>query len=207
MKSTVVDDPHTRGRQRWIAVAVVAGVALVSLLLWLGPLPFNDEADARETLATALIGLTAIGFAINVVVQMAGDVEQNRREEEERETEEAVRERARAIGAAEAQPTPPLPLAGVDLREAVLPGASLEHTELADALLEGANLRAAKLGESRLDNADLRGADLRGADLRGASLEGTKLSGALYDESTTWPAEMPPPEKLGAVFLPSGRKP
>jgi uncharacterized protein YjbI with pentapeptide repeats len=122
-------------------------------------------------------------------------------------------------------------LVGVDLREATLPEEELQGADLTGALLEAADLRGAKLGRAKLDRADLRsgnlasadlrgatltdadlreaqlegaelaGADLRGAQLEGAELFGANLRGALVDDTTSWPADQPPPADLGAIDL------
>jgi uncharacterized protein YjbI with pentapeptide repeats len=64
-------------------------------------------------------------------------------------------------------------LAGLDLKQVLLPRAKLEGSNLA-----GANMRGARLSGTDLLQTDLRGADLRGADLREANLEGANMGGA-----------------------------
>ena len=72
------------------------------------------------------------------------------------------------------------PLAGLDLRDAVLEnarlsGANLDGADLTAAGLQGARLDAAKLRNATLTYADLAGATLAGAVLSGATLSGTKV--------------------------------
>jgi Pentapeptide repeats (8 copies) len=195
----------------------LGGVLLVAAIVGFVPMLFNDDADARESVATLLVGLAAIALAGVVVYRMREDVELHALTEGDRldtvresgdqwDYEIARKSLESSERPEEVRPEPALSLAGVDLRDAVLPGAKLDHTELAGALLEGANLNAATLSESRLSHADLRHADLRRADLRGAllddaSLEGARLAGAIYDRRTVWPAEMPSPEELGAISV------
>jgi hypothetical protein len=74
-----------------------------------------------------------------------------------------------------------------------LVGADLTGADLQWARLNGASMSGAKLVGARLVGADLRGADLRQVDLSGADLEealldGTDLSGAVWDDTTRWPA-------------------
>lgn len=97
-----------------------------------------------------------------------------------------------------------LSLRKIDLQGACLWGEDLSGVDLSEARLEFAVLRAAILDDANLQHADLRsvtleeaqlhGADLRGADLRGANLTKADLRGAIYDQTTRWPADFRPAE-------------
>ena len=232
------------GGRRWIdswthtpaqgnTVLILAGGILVGLSLWLIPTFPNDESAAREVVATVLAGLTAVWLASSIFRQMLDNYRMRKLESmrisvhhaETRKELSFLRESPSPHLEAEPEqkpPAPSLPLVGVDLREAALPGADLTHTELTDARLKGADLNAAKLSESQLAGADLRRADLRFADLRssdlsealldGAKLEGAdlrgasglaeaSLAGATYDDATTWPSSELSPADLGAVHI------
>jgi hypothetical protein len=88
-------------------------------------------------------------------------------------------------------------LTGADLRGAALAEADLERATLDRADLRGANLSGAGLASQSLLGADFRGADLRGAEFGGRGLGRhvfsdplwqVRLEGALYDDTTRWPA-------------------
>jgi uncharacterized protein YjbI with pentapeptide repeats len=81
-----------------------------------------------------------------------------------------------------------LHLAGVDLRRATLPDASLRAVCLESADLSGIDLQ----------RADLRQADLRGADLRGANLAGARLTGACLQDANLWDADLTEADLEGA---------
>jgi uncharacterized protein YjbI with pentapeptide repeats len=81
-----------------------------------------------------------------------------------------------------------LQLAGVDLRRATLPDASLRAVQLESADLSGIDLQ----------RADLRQADLRGADLRGANLTGARLTGASLQHANLWDADLTEADLEGA---------
>ena len=74
--------------------------------------------------------------------------------------------------------------AGADMRQVDLTWANVRKGHF-----RGADLRGAKIVE-----ADLRDADLREADLEEAFLDGADLAGAVWDDTTRWPAG----------FLPAG---
>ncbi len=73
-------------------------------------------------------------------------------------------------------------LSGVNLREAILIEADLSHANLGEADLRKANL----------SHANLSNADLRKANLSTAILNDTDLRGAVYDDTTKWPAAIDP---------------
>jgi hypothetical protein len=202
-RRSAVVDRASRERAQQIVKITVAIVVAAGLCIWLIPLPFNDPPAIRKLVAAVLVGFGAAWLARIVVANMGKMAAEGE--------EPVIRE--------EDQPEPVLRLAGVDMREAALPGADLNRTDLTGALLEGADLNAATLHASRmagaglrasdlrqadlrladLGEADLRGADLRGADFRGALLDGAHLDGALYDEGTKWPEGAPPPEAKPAI--------
>ncbi len=100
------------------------------------------------------------------------------------------------------------------LSEADLRGADLRETDLRETYLKGADLRLAYLQGAKIDwktefdakwrlvwqilnqhdvpfdlrNQNLQEANLIGADLRNLNLTGVDLRGAIYDETTLWPA-------------------
>jgi Pentapeptide repeats (8 copies) len=203
-RSPPVYDPETRERVwRGLLIVVVGGI-LVAAIIWFVPMIFDDEARARYAVATILIGVASCGLARIVVLKIREDLVEEPTftsphlaspfTDAEELAERAAREMYGPFFELEVeeepeQAEPPLRLAGVDLREAVLPGADLRKTELTGADLRKTDLR----------HADLRGADLRGADLRGAALDEARLEGAIYDESTKWPPLERPPSILGAV--------
>ena len=80
-------------------------------------------------------------------------------------------------------------LVGVDLTDAMLPGADLSNANLRNAILIGASLDAANL-----EGADLRGACLWDASIAEANLKGADLRGA--DLSRSYTTE----DYLGATF-------
>lgn len=95
----------------------------------------------------------------------------------------------------------------IDWQAAWLPGANMDggsfvHTNLKGANLIGASMRGADLtginfNDALLDGADLSNAKLPDADLRrtsfkDADLSGADLTGALYDDTTVWPAGFDP---------------
>ncbi len=202
-RRSAVVDLATRKKEQSIVVITLAATVAVGLCIWLIPLLFDDPSAIRGVVAALLIGAGAAYLARVVAKKMGEAVAASE--------EPVIRERA--------QPEPVLRLAGVDMRDAALPGADLGRTELTGALLEGADLNAATLHASRLAGADLREADLRradlrmtdlsgadlgeadlrGADLRGARLADARLAGALYNAGTKWPEGEPPPEARGAV--------
>jgi hypothetical protein len=91
-------------------------------------------------------------------------------------------------------------LTGSNLIHARLTGAALVDADLRDILayelvaeaadLRGADLTGADLTNARLNRARLNRADLRGTDLTGADLTGANLRQAIYDDTTTWPADL-----------------
>jgi hypothetical protein len=202
-RGSSVVDRATREKAKRIVKITVSIAVVAGLGIWLIPLPFDDPPAIRKLVAAVLVGIGAAYLARIVVANMGEMVAESEGP--------AIREQG--------QPEPVLRLAGVDMREAALPGADLGRTELTGALLEGADLNAATLHASRLAGADLREsdlrqadlrladlsgadlgeADLRGADLRGAQLDGAHLGKALYNEGTKWPDEVPPPEAEPAI--------
>jgi serine/threonine protein kinase/uncharacterized protein YjbI with pentapeptide repeats len=106
-------------------------------------------------------------------------------------------------------------LRGAYLHEANLNRADLREADLTGAHLEAATLRRVRATGARFDKANLRGAQLsaqrlwdasfREADLRRASLEvdhqGADFTLALFDRTTTWGEDGPPPLAVG----PGGR--
>lgn len=91
-------------------------------------------------------------------------------------------------------------LAGKDLTNAYLPGATLARLDLTGTIFTGAELRFANFGESNLSNAKLQhailinatlsevnmsNADLTGADLENADLTVSNLNGAILS-SVHW---------------------
>ncbi|MCJ2543881.1 pentapeptide repeat-containing protein [Thermostichus vulcanus] len=80
-----------------------------------------------------------------------------------------------------------------------LRGAYLESANLQRSIFQGANLERARLKGADLRQTDLRGANLIGADLRETNIEETFWSGAVYDQTTLFPANFNP-EKLGLVL-------
>jgi uncharacterized protein YjbI with pentapeptide repeats len=69
-------------------------------------------------------------------------------------------------------------LAGADLEHVWMPQSYLRQTVLSRAHLSGANLRKANLHKANLRKADLRDADLSGTNLNGTNLNGANLNGA-----------------------------
>lgn len=88
-------------------------------------------------------------------------------------------------------------LQGVNLCHAVLTGAKLSYTYLANANLTGVDL----------STTTLTGAVLNGADLSGATMpsdpasRGSLLKNISYDENTVWPKDFEPPESDTADTL------
>ncbi|MCF2971308.1 pentapeptide repeat-containing protein [Synechococcus sp. Nb3U1] len=80
-----------------------------------------------------------------------------------------------------------------------LRGAYLESANLQRSIFQGANLERARLKGADLRQTDLRGANLIGADLRDIHIEETFWSGAIYDQTTLFPADFNP-EQLGLVL-------
>ena len=71
-----------------------------------------------------------------------------------------------------------------------LSGASLDHTDLGDAILREADLRGANLRGADLGLVNLGGADLRRADLSGANLIRANLSQANLSQATLIGADL-----------------
>jgi uncharacterized protein YjbI with pentapeptide repeats len=91
-----------------------------------------------------------------------------------------------------------LKLRGADLAGADLHGADLTGTDLRSASLRDANMRGACLTGAQLNGANLSGADLRDAyllmtDFGDATLADVRFTGAVWDQSTQWPAGFDPP--------------
>jgi hypothetical protein len=78
------------------------------------------------------------------------------------------------------------------IRDACLPGVSLNGVNLEGATLDRINLRGAELS-----GANLRGARISATDFTGAWLDGADLEGAVYDPQTRWPEGFDP-DALGA---------
>ena len=68
---------------------------------------------------------------------------------------------------------------GVDFREVISEGTSLEGINLRNGSFLKADLRGFNLKEANLENADFRRATLAGADISGANLENTNFKGAI----------------------------
>jgi hypothetical protein len=190
-----VEDPETRRKAQRTVLCATVVVLAAGIFVWLASLPFDDPPEIRKVVASIVIGLGGALLAVRVLQGMAKEV---------------------VVGGEppyeHVQPEPVLVLAGVDLRDAALPGVELGRSELTGALLTGADLNATTLQASRLAGADLGDADLRGADLRltdlrdsnlrgtdlratdlrGALLSGARFDGAIYNEATNWPEEPPP---------------
>jgi uncharacterized protein YjbI with pentapeptide repeats len=79
-----------------------------------------------------------------------------------------------------------------------LKGANLVGASMKDADLTGINLNDALLDGANLSNAKLHDADLRRTSFKEADLSGADLTGALYDDTTVWPAGFDP-AAAGAV--------
>lgn len=77
--------------------------------------------------------------------------------------------------------------------DAKLAGADLTWAQLRKGHLRRADLRDATVVEADVREADLREADLRGTDFTDSAMDGADLRGALWDESTKWPAGLRPP--------------
>lgn len=190
-----VEDPETRRKAQKIVLYVTVAVVVAGLFVWLASLPFNHPPAIRKVVAAIVIGLGGAFLAVRVVQEMAKEVVVSKEPPYEH-----------------MQPEPVVVLAGVDLRDAALPGVELGRSELTGALLMGADLNGATLQASRLAGADLRdadlrradlrltdlrgsnlrGTDLRGTDLRGALLSDTQFDGAIHNEATNWPGAPPP---------------
>jgi len=195
-------DPEARNLALRVLLILLAGGTLIAAFVWFVPTIFDDETRARYAIGTILVGLATCGLARIAVLEMRADAAEKPDRTSPQVTpdyaevspERKTREmRTPPLGQQvedeSEQAEPQLRMAGVDLRDAVLPGADLRDTEMTGADLRKTDLRGA----------DLRGADLRGADLRGAALDEALLEGAVYDEATIWPALDSPPWHLGAV--------
>ncbi len=89
-------------------------------------------------------------------------------------------------------------LAGASLQEASMHGAVLRGTNLTSANLRVAVmtstvLAGANVAHASLVGANLGAADLRGADFTGADLTGTQFGLVTCDATTRWPAGFTPP--------------
>ncbi|HEX6753660.1 MAG TPA: pentapeptide repeat-containing protein [Solirubrobacterales bacterium] len=209
-----LDDPRTQDLVQEVVRRVLCAGLLAGAIVGLAPLFADDQEQARYAVTTVLVGLAAIAFAATVVARMRSEETARLIEEfplHASGLQEEILRRSRVYQRTIEEAEPPLQLAGVDLREAVLPGVDLSRADLTGALLEGANLSAAALGRSRLLGTDLRRADLRGADLREADLRNTDLRGAvidharlqnaIYDDSTRWPQTVSNPWKREAIHI------
>ena len=95
-------------------------------------------------------------------------------------------------------------LTEADLSLANLYGSYFPYANLAQSFLESANLRRSNFQGANLEGASLKGSDLRQTDLREATLiganlsdtniEGTFWAGAIYDQTTIFPAWFIPEE-------------
>jgi hypothetical protein len=188
----VPDDYQTRWQARLAATLVVAAAITVAAIVAFVPRLWDDQEPIRYVLMTLVIGLAAIPLALFAVARMGRDLGEQR----------ALQKRllpirlrfletwlpmSRAADAADSSPSD-LNLAGVDLREAVLPDIDLRRADLTGALLADADLR----------KADLREAKLQGADMRGADLGGARVEGARHDSATRWPVGFDP-DAFGAT--------
>ena len=70
----------------------------------------------------------------------------------------------------------------VNLRNADMDTANLDHIDLSDSDLQGAYMNG-----SNLERADLANAKLQAADLTGVNLRGANLTDAIFDEETMLP--------------------
>ena len=81
-----------------------------------------------------------------------------------------------------------LNLQKADFRELNLREIQLNRQQLSYAKMSAVNLQQANLQHSTLIETDLRKSDLRGCNFSHAILQRVKLKGAIYDDSTQWPA-------------------
>jgi hypothetical protein len=221
-RSPLTRAPEPRLRLNWRYLGPTWAVmvfCVTALFLWDGPVkrPLPVVASLAALSVTALLGATAYLDRKRPGVQYRLWVELREPDETP-----AVRIRSHDTGRVLLE-YPSASLAGADLRGVAFVAANLRRADLTRADLRGAVLADAHLDEASLENADLRGAnlagarlcclslhhaDFRGADLRGVDfggrglamdvfgdpLNGVRLEGALYDDTTRWPAFFNPTE-------------
>jgi hypothetical protein len=151
-----------------LAIIVLGALALVALLLILsGP----KDGDFRSRLGVAVLSGAIISGAIFLFTQHQTRV-LNRATQNETKQAQRLALAVQIAGASS--------LSDIDLSNQDLHGYYLSSRDLSDASLTGADLKAA----------DLRGSLLLGADLTGSHDVGLRLDGALWDDTTKWPAAL-----------------